>query len=78
MQLKLFVRGEVAILLENARVVELVDTLALEASAQKAWGFKSLREHHSPRDLTKIRTRFRSKKGTFIMKNSFSILFALA
>ena len=29
----------------SARVVELVDTLALEASAQKAWGFKSLREH---------------------------------
>jgi hypothetical protein len=23
----------------------LADTLALEASAQKAWGFKSLREH---------------------------------
>jgi hypothetical protein len=28
-----------------ARVVKLADTLALEASAQKAWGFKSLREH---------------------------------
>jgi hypothetical protein len=24
---------------------EMADTLALEASAQKAWGFKSLREH---------------------------------
>ena len=26
-------------------MVKLADTLALEASAQKAWGFKSLREH---------------------------------
>ena len=26
---------------------EMADTLALEASAQKAWGFKSLREHQS-------------------------------
>lgn len=40
----------------RAKVVELVDTLVSEASAQKAWGFKSPPSHQafSPRKLSPV------------------------
>ena len=53
--------------IKYARVVKLADTLALEASAQKAWGFKSLREHQPnfSRDVKNFRAKRAPSGGQF-------------